>query len=333
MIDELQRVKDFHSSPPPPSETARNAARSALAQAIADAEPQHRQAPPPVHGRRVRWYVRAPRILPIGAAVAVAAAAALFITTPWSNSPGFLARAEAALTPPTDMILHAKLAQTTACSGRTVRWTAQFWADEHTGRYRGLFRDPLQPYPFRYFTLKEITSTLGCERGSSYEAGVVLGPRNLLVWSDQQKRFVRTTVLLRFVPPNTLYRYPFDVGLDTSFGRVPALDPVKAVRRAIHAGRAHDQGRTKLDGRTVERIRFDPCHFRKPTDCTDNALNEGGYAYVDPKTYYPVEIRAHGAGTTRFSTYEYLPRTAANLALTNIRAQHPHARVTTSVAH
>jgi hypothetical protein len=52
----------------------------------------------------------------------------------------------------------------------------------------------------------------------------------------------------------------------------------------------------------------------------------GGYAYVDPKTYYPVEIRS--GNITRFSTYEYLPRTAANLALTNIRAQHPHARLT-----
>ncbi len=50
-------------------------------------------------------------------------------------------------------------------------------------------------------------------------------------------------------------------------------------------------------------------------------------AYVDPRTYYPVEIRVDG-NITRFSTYEFLPRTAANLALTNIRAQHPHARLT-----
>ena len=86
MIDELQRVKDFHSSQPPASETARNAARSALAEAIANAEPQHRQAPTPVHGRWFRWDARAPRLLPIGLAVAVAAAAALAFAAPWSSS-------------------------------------------------------------------------------------------------------------------------------------------------------------------------------------------------------------------------------------------------------
>jgi hypothetical protein len=294
---------------------------------LAAAQRQHQPAPEPVKERRFRGSARVPRLLPIAAAVAVAAAAVLFFTAPWSSSPNnhprvappqlvsFLVKTEAALTPPKDKILHAEL-ESTGCSGK-VRWTAQFWSDEHTGAYRGLFHDPLLPYPFRYFTRREITQTLGCERGSTYEAGAVLGPRNLLVWSDQQKKFIRTTVLLRFVPPNTLYRYPFDVGLDT-FGRVPALDPVKAVRNAIRAGRAHDQGRTTLHGRTVERIRVD----RGPWG--------GGYAYVDPETYHPVEIRIDGGagGVTRFATYEYLPRTAANLALTNIRAQHPHARVT-----
>jgi len=326
VIDELQRVKDFGSSELPPSETARNAARSALAQAIAEAERQHQPGPAPVKERRLREYARLPRLLPIGAAVAVAAAAALILTTPWSSSPGFLARAEAALTPPNDVILHAKLTQSSSCPGRTVRWTAQFWADERTGRYRGLFRDPLLPYPFRTFTLHELLHGPCILRPRRYEAGLVLGPRNALFWSAQLKKFVPSTVLLRFVPPNTLYRYPQKAGTDLdNFGRVPALDPVAAVRSAIRDGRAHDQGKTTLSGRTVERIRVDPCN--KPA-CKDSLPEEGGYAYVDPETYHPVEIHINGAGTTRFSTYEYLPRTATNLALTNIRAQHPHARLT-----
>ena len=289
---------------------------------LAAAERQHQPAAPPVNERRFREYARVPRLVPIGAAVAIAAAAALFITTPWSNSPGFLARAAAALTPPKDMILHAKLTQTTSCS---VRWTAQFWADERTGRYRGLFRDPLLPYPFRYFTLSELRNMV-CMRGSRYEAGAVLGPRNVLFWSAQQRAFLRSSVPVRFVPPNELYRIPVDAPLDI-FGRVPALDPVAAVRTAIRDGRAHDQGRTSLYGRTVERIRVDPCPPSKPTLCTDTLTEEGGYAYVDPETYHPVEIRI-GSDITRFFTYEYLPRTAANVALTNIRAQHPHARLT-----
>ena len=66
--------------------------------------------------------------------------------------------------------------------------------------------------------------------------------------------------------------------------------------------------------------------------------------YVDPETFYPVEIVVTyyqveivgGPGTSsysqvrfrdvmRFLTFEYLPRTAANLALTDIHAQHPNA--------
>jgi hypothetical protein len=289
---------------------------------LAAAERQHQPGAAPVNERRFREYARVLRLVPIGAPVAIAAAAALFITTPWSNSPGFLARAEAALTPPKDMILHAKLTQTTSCS---IRWTAQFWADERTGRYRGLFRDPLLPYPFRYFTLSELRNMV-CMRGSRYEAGAVLGSRNVLFWSAQQRAFLRSSVPMRFVPPNELYRIPVDAPLDI-FGRVPALDPVAAVRTAIRDGRAHDQGRTSLYGRTVERIRVDPCPPSHPTLCTGTLTEEGGYAYVDPETYHPVEIRI-GSHITRFSTYEYLPRTAANVALTNIRAQHPHARLT-----
>jgi len=106
---------------------------------------------------------------------------------------------------------------------------------------------------------------------------------------------------------------------------------VADLRRAIRAGLAHLQGSTELHGRTVERIRIDPCPAKSlnvyPSPCPDLVqLKGGGHAYVDPDTYYPVEIRLSG-DVTRFAEYEYLPRTAANLALTNIRAQHPHAQL------
>jgi hypothetical protein len=298
---------------------------------LAAAERQY--APVPAQPWKFGGRVVAMRPLLVAATVAVAAAAALLLTAPWSNSPSFLARAEAALTPPEDMILHAKLAQT-SCSG----WqTAEFWADERTQRYRGLFHDSFLPYPFRTFTLKELRGDV-CLRASTYEAGVVF-ERNLLVLGEDNKLHGYPE-LLRFVRPNKLYRYPANAVPDLDlFGRVPALDPIAAVRTAIRTGRAHDLGRTRLNGRTVERIRVDPCPTSNPAlkqngfpgVCRpDDTLAEaGGYAYVDPETYYPVEIRTDGAGTTRFFTYEYLPRTAANLALTDIRAQHPHARVTT----
>src|SRR5262245_39717846 len=42
------------------------------------------------------------------AAIAVAAVSALFVTSPWKQSPGFLEQVEASLTPPEGMILHAR---------------------------------------------------------------------------------------------------------------------------------------------------------------------------------------------------------------------------------
>jgi hypothetical protein len=68
------------------------------------------------------------------------------------------------------------------------------------------------------------------------------------------------------------------------------------------------------------------------THCPDTA-----YLYVDPETFAPVERDAFSAiatpglpvvryrSVTHYLTFEYLPRTAANLALTSIRAQHPNA--------
>lgn len=78
MIDELQRVKDFRISEPPPSEAARTAARSALAHAIAEGR---------AHSRTVRRW-RAPRLRAMAiVAAAVATAVALLGVFGWGGSP------------------------------------------------------------------------------------------------------------------------------------------------------------------------------------------------------------------------------------------------------
>ena len=73
-------------------------------------------------------------------------------------------------------------------------------------------------------------------------------------------------------------------------------------------------------------------------------LQESGgadYWYVDPETFHPVQfewpngfhIRPPDGPELNFDlvgrslTYEYLPRTAANVALADIRAKYPHATV------
>ena len=93
-------------------------------------------------------------------------------------------------------------------------------------------------------------------------------------------------------------------------------------------GSARDEGDVTIDGRTLRRILLDPC-----PDGRNPCAREPSYVYLDPETYYPVEFRgptyidAEKQADTRwrYLVYEYLPRTDANLALTDIRAQHPNA--------
>ena len=80
-------------------------------------------------------------------------------------------------------------------------------------------------------------------------------------------------------------------------------------------------------------IRIDPASDCPIPGCAD----EPSYAYVDTETFYPVETRGLGGivpargpvvplqMVIRFITVEYLPRTAATVALANIEAQHPDA--------
>jgi hypothetical protein len=109
-------------------------------------------------------------------------------------------------------------------------------------------------------------------------------------------------------------------------------DPASALRTAISEGRAHEAGTTQLDGHTVQRITLDlpsalPADAPPlPADAPVMTHSEA-YADVEPETFHPVEI-VFGRDTYRFLAYQYLPASAANLALADIRAQHPEARVT-----
>jgi hypothetical protein len=275
---------------------------------LAAAERQHVRAHAPVHPRGFGGRVRAARLLPVGAALAVVAAVALFFTTPWSNSPSFLERAQAALTPPKGTILHEKWVDIDVSIHPpcTVKWTTEIWIDEADAGVATLARTHrFRAYPWRNMFGPHAPA---CPRGSAYEVGGIVGDgllRGVFLFGG----------MLRFVPPNRLVRLPI--------GWNPPADPVADLRRAIRAGCAHDEGKAKRDGRTVERIRINFC---PSTDFADFADFPGapGEAYVDPDTFYPVEID-NGSNITRFVAFEYLPRTAANLALTNIRVQHPHA--------
>jgi len=268
---------------------------------LAAAERQHIGAAVPVRGRAFGLRVGgAPRLLAIGAALAVAALAALFFTTPWRKSPSFLEGAQAALAPPEGMILHEKWVAVdtyTDSAGRacTVRSAAEFWIDEPRQRFRALMHNAgYAPYPHPPTASEK--DKLACSPQRPYEIGGVAGAPG---------------EVFQFVPPNRVARAPSDVGWGEE------ADPVGELRRAIRAGEAYDEGKTTRDGRTVRRI----CLDASPSACAVSHF----YAYVDPETFYPVEMDGGNGDVTRFLAFEHLPRTTANLALTNIRAQHPHA--------
>jgi hypothetical protein len=279
---------------------------------LAAAERQQGHAAAPAGRRRWRGHPGRNRLLLTAATLAIATAVALLVTAPWSSSPGFLARADAALTPPAGTVLHMKWETTSTWTRRfctVTRGQGEVWIDgapPHS--YRVLLND-----------LPDLANadprSLGCSSGTASELGGTYS----------------SSLTLRFVPPNRLTPYAIQFRFQ--------LDPAAAFREAISAGLAHDEGKTQLDGRTVERIRIDP-----PPACPPPANCLQAYVYVDPETFYPVEIVATlyqveivgGPGTStysrvgvrdvmRFSTFEYLPRTAANLALTDIHAQHPNA--------
>ncbi len=312
-MDELSPFRNFRSGATPPSEAARRRASALLAEAIdLERSPQHAVDEQPARVGIVRWAMKRPAYVGLAfLALAGAAAAALFLSAPWNGSPGFLAKAQAALTPPPGSVLHMKWQSTdypTNPQCTVTRGPHEIWIDQtEPHRYRALFFgiDPYLPGDPRAHV---------CSKSTRFEWGGTLTVGARAEWA------------LRFVPPNRL-------SFNTYTFNFP-WDPVADLRRAISTGHAHDEGKTQLDGRTVERIRLSrlPCSDPNSTHCPDTA-----YFYVDPETFAPVELDGFGIiappgvpavryrSITRYLTFEYLPRTAANLALTSIRAQHPNA--------
>jgi hypothetical protein len=275
---------------------------------IAAAESQQRHAAADARRRRLGRRLGRSRIQLAAAALVIVATGSLIASAPWDTSPSFLARAEAALTPRGGAVLHQRWVATTTSTefGCTVRHRpSEIWIDQRPPhRYRVLLSDPPPPR-----LLNAGRRALACWNGEGPELGGVLDAGGTLEFVSRDK--------LRPVGPR--------------FGT--PVDPVADLRRSLDAGTAHDDGKTEFDGRTAQRIRVDP----DPRCASRGCPQQPFYWYVDPESFHPVGMEGP-AGidrpgerflrldvVVRFLAYERLPRTAANLALTDIRAQHPHA--------
>jgi hypothetical protein len=303
---EQDLFREFRSGVAPPSEIARERASARLAAAVgAEAAPRNGVAPLVVRRSRHTALTLA--------AVAAGVSAVLFLSAPWHDSPGFIERAQAAMTPPAGTVLHYKWTQTMTSPDCTVtRGPNEIWVDQVPPyRYRATLDDP----PVA------VADPLSCPRGTRREVGGTVEPD----CSPAEQINCVTEDTLKFVEPNKLSVSPLRFVLPP--------DPVTMLREAIKAGNVDDEGTIELDGRTVERLRIDDQSACAFPSCAP------GYVYVDPETFRPVELHTMGTtatseGTTaqfgvvdRYLDFEYLPRTVANLALTDIQAQHPDAAI------
>ena len=297
-MDELELFRDLGGGSVAPSDDVRRRASARLVAAIERERASSAASSP-------RFARRGYSVLAFAAALVVAGATALFLA-PWTSSPGFLERAQAALTPSAGTILHYKWQETrtsTQFSCTVTERPSEIWIDwTHPRNYRALLGNGHRA--------SDEPRKLICSRGQLAEIGGDLTERPTLM----------------FFPPDWLSYAPLQF-------RTP-YDPVGELREAIKAGRARHDGQTELAGRSVERIRIDA-----PSGCPFASCREPSYAYVDPESFDLVQWESpYGAyvrGTpqpiwqfkvvVRYLTFEHLPRTAANLALTDIVAQHPNA--------
>jgi hypothetical protein len=277
--------------------------------------------------------------------------------SPWDGSPSFLARAATALTPAPGTVLYESWESTVAPADRNAlerpRTVApdQLWIEAgspyhyrvvlqplvdnrsaaaqiaHAARTRG-FPSFAQWGGTEYWSgsRKRLQKMSHALEGHALELGGTL--------QGQDSKFPQAIAqTLTFVPSNELW----SAHLFVSFGApLPGpgaeldsnvADPVGELRAAITEGRAYEAGGVEVEGRTLERIGFNPPAAGTPTRLVDpRYVYAHSYAYVEPKTLRPVEVALNGM-YYRILTYETLPATAANLALTSVRAQHPTAAV------
>lgn len=339
-----------------PTEAGEVAAASGGSRHSAGLNPRaNRRTPASAHRRRP------PRMLGALAFVAAVAAALLVALAPWSGSSNFLAKAAAALTPPPGSILYERWEHIIVSEpgnparNKTVTLGPdQLWIEaDSPHRYRIILESNKQ----KTSTSADLASTYGIL--VSYigpAANIRPGPNNLfsrlqravadepleLAGTTEAKRPGEVPPTLTFVPPDELLSTRLRVTLGATLpgphdeAIENSTDPVSALRAAIREGRAHAAGVVQLAGRAVERIDFDlpqqPPAGSPPLPANAPHVTPApASAYVEPTDFQPVEIDFAG-GIYRFLAYEYLSPNAANLALTNIRAQHPDATVIKSVA-
>jgi hypothetical protein len=130
---------------------------------------------------------------------------------------------------------------------------------------------------------------------------------------------------------NTLHVLPSETELPPARGSAGTGNRlIDDIREYLASGQAATEGTVSVNGREALRI-----VFPGSGPSARRARSQQSTYFVDAKTYEPLELRTVADDgtvvTSRFVTYEFLPATAANLALLSLRKQHPGATVVQDV--
>lgn len=263
---------------------------------------------------RATRQLRARRIAFTGVALAALAAAGVAIVAPWRGGSSLVQRAEAALTPAPNVVVHVKGRQQvwgydkprdtppavgepptttgpvveswTLTNGNQMRWKRQF----RPGRFSDDGKTFLPTGPAR--TLEESSS-------------------------QDARGFIHFTAF------DTATGVLVDNVSEMATAPVPSyVDAVTELRRQLDNGNYRADGATEIDGRPV--VRFVSDHEAQ------GQRNHDVY-FVDATTFAPVrtehESYIDGRFTTRVRTdyflYEHLEATPDNVALTTVVGAHP----------
>jgi hypothetical protein len=321
-------------------------------------------APATAHERR-RVSLSIGGVLASLALCAAAATIAVLALAPSGGSSDFLARAAAALAPANGTVLYERW-ETTVMPEAGNPWRRravtfgpeQLWIEgDHPRGYRTVLLPRSGPHEGRPAGGVDLAYTYGVALGWS---GFSPRPGGVDVLTRLQRAIAGRPLelggaveapqgptrpgglqpTLTFLPSNELLRARLRVTLGPSLPGPhdqiveDGADPVAVLRAAIAEGRARVAGSAQFDGRTVQRIDIRlPQHLpadAPPLPPGHPPIHAQAFAYVQPETLRPVEI-VYGGQTYRFLAYEHLPATAPNLALTDIRAQHPRAKILNTI--
>ena len=261
-----------------------------------------------VWARRRRFIRRGPATVAVGLAAA-AAIATLAVVGPGRTGPSLVERAAAAIRPTDDSILHFRqVEQVEGTLAQTESWQ---------------LGDPPQALRIA-----------GSSGGETNETSITATSSGQGAPLDNGTNWVRGSTVT-YCPADRTLRTTADALWSFSkfapIGAIPGSgDPTVRLRAALESGALREDGTAQLQGQTV--VKF----VGALTDSSSNTAYEVVTYYVQPASLLPLRLEWHttgqdladvGRNAIDFTTAERLPATPENLALLDVAAQHPGARV------